>query len=62
VVGTVGLLVDPRSVGQIADAMGACLEQGSLLQRAAEEGLRRAATFSWKETGQQITRLLQGLS
>lgn len=39
VVGTVGLLVDPRSVGQIADAMGACLDQGSLLQRAA--------TFSW---------------
>ena len=62
VVGTVGLLVDPRSVGQIADAMGACLEQGSLLKRAAEEGPRRAATFSWKETGQQITRLLQDLS
>jgi glycosyltransferase involved in cell wall biosynthesis len=62
VVGPVGLLVDPRSEAQIADAMGACLRDGTLLGRAAQEGPRRAATFSWKETGQQITRLLEDLS
>jgi glycosyltransferase involved in cell wall biosynthesis len=61
VVGNAALLVDPRQPAAIADAIGSCLREPAVARHAAVEGPRRAARFSWAETGTQLTQLLHDL-
>ncbi|MFM8604909.1 MAG: glycosyltransferase, partial [Cyanobium sp.] len=62
VVGPVGVLVDPRRPEAIADAMASTLNDADLLQRARRDGPRRAASFDWRITAAEVTRLLQELA
>jgi len=62
VVGPVGALVDPRRPEAIADAMASTLNDADLLQRARRDGPRRAASFDWRITAAEVTRLLQELA
>lgn len=52
VVGSAGLLVDPNDAESIADAMYRVLTDSDLRQRLREQGLTRAATFTWKQTAE----------
>lgn len=47
VVGDAGLLVDPQSVAEIADAMARCSEDEGLRRELIERGYRRAKRFTW---------------
>jgi glycosyltransferase involved in cell wall biosynthesis len=49
VVGDAGLLVDPTSVQQVADAMRAVLEDQELASSLGKLGRQRADLFSWKK-------------
>lgn len=61
VVGSAGILVDPRQPAEISAAMAACLRESAPLREAAVAGPRRAASFRWPETAAQVTRLLESL-
>jgi glycosyltransferase involved in cell wall biosynthesis len=47
VVGDAGLLVDPRDVEAVADAVERVLGDDALHARLRESGLRRAASYTW---------------
>ena len=47
VVGDAGLLVDPRDVDAVADAVRRLLRDDALHARLRESGLRRAASYTW---------------
>ena len=53
IVGDAGLLVDPRSVAQIRNAMQTIIEDVDLRGQLAERGLRRANSFTWHESARQ---------
>ena len=53
IVGDAGLLVNPRSVDEIADAMHRVASNESLRQQMRERGLLRAHDFSWQSTARQ---------
>ncbi|HSW46436.1 MAG TPA: glycosyltransferase family 1 protein [Phycisphaerae bacterium] len=48
VVGNAGLLVDPRNVRELADAMNRILDDPGLGERLRSEGLDRASRFTWQ--------------
>jgi glycosyltransferase involved in cell wall biosynthesis len=50
VVGDAGLLVDPHDPDALTDAMATVLSDDRLRSRMRENGLARAATFSWART------------
>jgi glycosyltransferase involved in cell wall biosynthesis len=50
VAGDAALLVDPRSVEDLADAIERVLTDDALAARLSADGRRRAARFSWDET------------
>ena len=52
VVGDTGLLVDPDDPENIADAMQRVLTDHALSTRLQQEGLARAATFTWQRTAE----------
>ena len=47
VVGDAGLTVDPRSVEELAEAMGRVLDDSELRERLVGAGLVRASEFTW---------------
>jgi glycosyltransferase involved in cell wall biosynthesis len=53
IVGDAGLLVDPRSVAQIRKAMQTIIEDVELRRELADRGLRRANSFTWRESARQ---------
>ena len=57
--GDAALLVDPRSVEQIAAGIEQIVKDNFLRQRMRERGLVRAARFSWPETCSQVRPLLE---
>jgi glycosyltransferase involved in cell wall biosynthesis len=63
IAGSAALLVDPHSVEAIADAMYHSITEPSLRERLQQEGLQRAAAFTWqraaKETVQVYERVLR---
>jgi len=58
VVGDAGLLVDPYSVGEIADALASVLVDSSLRARLSDDGLMRAKLFNWDKSALQLHRSL----
>jgi len=59
VVGDAALLVDPRSLGAIADGLAELLRQGELARRSRQSGPARAALFRWSDTAAQVEQLLR---
>lgn len=53
VVGDAGLLVSPRSVEALTDALRCVLEDASLSDRLIQRGLVRAREFTWERTAEQ---------
>ena len=53
VVGDAGVSVDPDDVAGWADAMRSLLTEGDLARSLSEQGLKRAATFSWDRCAQE---------
>jgi glycosyltransferase involved in cell wall biosynthesis len=53
VVGEAGLTVDPDSPEAIAEALHRALTDSALAADLREQGLARAATFSWHKTARQ---------
>lgn len=53
VAGDAALLVDPRSVNAIAEAMRRIAEDAALRAALREKGLARAAQFTWRRCAQQ---------
>ncbi len=59
VVGDAALLVNPRSVPAIADAMARIGREPSLATQLARAGPQRAAGFRWDATAAQVTEVLR---
>jgi glycosyltransferase involved in cell wall biosynthesis len=61
--GTAALLVNPLSIGDLAEAIAAVLERPELAARLRAEGSRRAASYSWRATGERTQQAyVQALS
>jgi glycosyltransferase involved in cell wall biosynthesis len=56
--GDAGLLVDPSSVPQIADAIQRIVSDTSLRAQLQKKGLARAPRFSWARTAATVQKLL----
>jgi glycosyltransferase involved in cell wall biosynthesis len=52
VAGNAALLVDPTSVGDLAEALGQVIGDRTLRQSLIDRGYRQAAEFSWSRTAQ----------
>ena len=50
VVGDAGILVDPLNVDALAESLRHVLEDRTFAEVLAQQGVRRAAGFSWKKT------------
>jgi glycosyltransferase involved in cell wall biosynthesis len=59
VAGEAALLVDPYSVGAIAEAMQAIAQDGNLRRDLSQRSRERAAQFSWQRTGAATRAILQ---
>lgn len=55
------LLIDPRVTADLAAAMAAAATDAALRARLRQQGLARAAAFSWAATAAQTVHLLRGL-
>lgn len=54
-----GILIDPRSERELADALRQILTDGALHERLASRGLKRAAKFSWERTARETLAVYQ---
>jgi glycosyltransferase involved in cell wall biosynthesis len=59
VVGEAGILVDPHSVEEIAEAMQRLLTDSSLQAEMRTRGLDRAREFSWQKAAQRTVRVYE---
>jgi len=59
---TAALLVNPRSVKALAEAMAAVVEQPGLRERLRRQGLQRVQAFGWPATATATANLLAGLA
>jgi glycosyltransferase involved in cell wall biosynthesis len=59
VAGDAALLVDPRSVEQIAHAIEQVVNDNSLRLCLREKGVARAAQFSWDRTRERVNEALR---
>ncbi len=57
VVGSAGLLVNPREVTAIAEAMSKVLTDADLHQQLSQAGLKQATKFSWDKTASRLLSL-----
>jgi len=57
VVGEAGMLVDPRDIGGLAEAMERALMDEGKRREMREKGLRRAGEFSWERTARETARV-----
>lgn len=62
VVGDAGLLVDPRSPAEIADAMNAVFGDGRLADELRRRGRERARRFTWEKTAESLEAAFASLS
>ncbi len=61
IAGNGALLIDPKSVDSIADAIVAVLNNGALRRGLIERGLRRSASFSTKSFAETILRVYESV-
>ncbi|MCL5264950.1 MAG: glycosyltransferase family 4 protein [Chloroflexi bacterium] len=61
VLGDAGLLVDPTSVDELAEAMLRALTDNALNQEMRKKGLERARAFSWIEAARQTAQVYRSL-
>ena len=59
VVGDAGILVDPTSVGEIADALQKILLKPELAIALGQQGQIRAAQFTWSKTALRTLKILE---
>jgi glycosyltransferase involved in cell wall biosynthesis len=59
VVGDAALTADPFDTGALAAALARLVEDASLRASLRERGLRRAASFDWRETARQTLEVYQ---
>jgi glycosyltransferase involved in cell wall biosynthesis len=62
VAGDAALLVDPRDVDAIADALARVLGDPELARDLRARGRERAAAFSWERTARETRELLYGIA
>jgi glycosyltransferase involved in cell wall biosynthesis len=62
VAGVAGILVDPRSVKDLAEALEYVLTTQGIRQDLQERGLRRAQQYRWDRTARQISGIIEGVS
>jgi len=61
VAGDAAILINPRSVGALEDAMDSVLTQTLLCQTLRESGLERAAEFSWDLTAERTAEVCRSV-
>ena len=61
VAGAAALLVDPRSVDDIAGAMQRMVSQPALLEALRQKGIERAKSFSWGRSAKETLRVMQAV-
>lgn len=61
VVGDAGILVDPYSVDEIAEAIHQVLSNARLREQMQRKGLDRARMFSWEKTAQETLKVLEAV-
>ncbi|MEM9822646.1 MAG: glycosyltransferase family 1 protein [Bacteroidota bacterium] len=59
--GDAGILVDPTSIAQIANAMQQLEGDEKLRQKLVEKGNRQKEKFDWEQSAEQAYQLLRGL-
>ena len=57
VIADAGLVVDPRSIEQIADAIDRVFSDEELRCTLGERALRRAKQFSWDQSARQLLKM-----
>jgi glycosyltransferase involved in cell wall biosynthesis len=57
VVGGAALMVAPRSVDELVEALGQVLSDGSVVESLVKMGYERAAEFSWDNMGREMVEL-----
>ena len=57
VVGDAGLLVDPYSTDEIAEAMWRVISDGNLRKTMVAKGLERARLFTWENSARTLLEL-----
>ncbi len=62
VTGDAAVLFDPHSVPDMSDKMRVLLDNNDLAAKLSENGLRRAALFSWERTARTIYEIAAGLA
>jgi glycosyltransferase involved in cell wall biosynthesis len=59
VVGDAAIMVDPHSVGEMAQALERVLSSGSLRSELRAKGLTRSKLFSAQKTAQETLRVFE---
>jgi len=59
VVGTAGLLVDPRSESELATAIARVLEDAESARRMSSDGIERARGFTWQRAAAETARVYE---
>jgi glycosyltransferase involved in cell wall biosynthesis len=59
VAGDAGLLVDPESVGEIAEGMDRVLRDKKLAKKLVEAGFKRYKKFSWKSAAEETLKVFE---
>jgi len=62
IVGDAAVLIDPRNVWQLADAMDTLAGDAGLREHLRRRGLEVAAGFSWRRAADETLRVIDGLA
>lgn len=61
VVGSAGILVDPCSVSELAEAMAALAADAALAETLRARGLKQAQKYSWIESAEKLERVFESV-
>ncbi len=62
VVGDAAIMIDPESIGDMADAIISLRNMGARRDELIERGLKRAALFSWEETTRRTVGVYESVA
>ena len=60
-VGDGGVLVDPKNISQLAEALEEVLSSGSLREKLVKKGLANARRFSWEASAAEVIKIFRSL-